>query len=222
MPDQLGADAVGAFGSLVAKTPHIDALAARGTAFTDAYSQHSVCGPSRVSMFTGWYPHVMGHRTLTHLLKPWEPNLLKIMKEAGYNVAWAGQRGDTFAPGVTRASTTSAGFTVHPKMLWMRSPFDRDHKYASAFYHGRRDVDGVALDFDEATVQTAEQWLADGPAEPWLLLVALLFPHPPFEVEEPWYSLHERAAMPPPSPPSFDGKPRYMRAIHERYRLDRL
>ena len=84
MPDQLRADAVGAFGSPVAKTPHIDALAARGTSFVNAYSQHSVCGPSRVSMFTGWYPHVMGHRTLTHLLKPWEPNLLKIMKEAGW------------------------------------------------------------------------------------------------------------------------------------------
>src|SRR5256885_9558358 len=54
MPDQLRADAVGAFGSAVAKTPHIDALAARGTSFSDAYSQHSVCGPSRVSMFTGW------------------------------------------------------------------------------------------------------------------------------------------------------------------------
>jgi arylsulfatase A-like enzyme len=73
MPDQLRADAVGAFGNPVVRTPNIDALAARGTIFSNAFSQHSLCGPSRVSMFTGWYPHVQGHRTLTNLLKPWEP-----------------------------------------------------------------------------------------------------------------------------------------------------
>src|SRR3569832_2978267 len=92
MPDQLRSDAVGCVGGF-AKTPIIDALAARGMRFTGAYSQNSVCSPSRVSMFTGWYPHVRGHRTLTHLLKPDEPNLLKMFRDAGYHVAWAGRRG---------------------------------------------------------------------------------------------------------------------------------
>jgi arylsulfatase A-like enzyme len=40
MPDQLRADAVGAFGSPVAQTPVIDALAARGTVFRQAFVQH--------------------------------------------------------------------------------------------------------------------------------------------------------------------------------------
>ena len=35
---------------------------------------------------TGWYPHTAGHRTLDNLLKPWEPNLLKYLKDAGYEV----------------------------------------------------------------------------------------------------------------------------------------
>ena len=83
MPDQLRADCVGAFGNAVIRTPAIDALAARGTTFRQAFSQHSVCGPSRVSMFTGWYPHVAGHRTLDNLIKPWEPNLLRLLKDAG-------------------------------------------------------------------------------------------------------------------------------------------
>ena len=93
MPDQLRADAVGAFGNPVASTPNIDALAARGTLFRQAFSQHSVCSPSRVSMLTGWYPHVSGHRSLTHLIKPWEPNLMKMLRDGGYNVAWAGAGG---------------------------------------------------------------------------------------------------------------------------------
>ena len=80
------------------QTPNIDALAARGTRFSNAFAQNPVCGPSRCSFMTGWYPHVRGHRTLTHLLKSDEPNLLKLMKTAGYHVAWAGRRGDTFAP----------------------------------------------------------------------------------------------------------------------------
>jgi arylsulfatase A-like enzyme len=222
MPDQLRADALGCFGSAFAQTPNIDALAARGTRFDCAYGQHSVCSPSRVSMLTGWYPHVRGHRTLTHLLKPWEPNLLRILKDAGYHVAHAGLRGDTFAAGVTKDSTDRFGFAVKPRSMFMRSPFPAEHRLARVYYHGRRPDEGVALDFDEACVRTAESWLAEGMPEPWLLYVPLLFPHPPFEVEEPWYSLHERARMPRPIEAPLDDKPRYMRLLRERHGTDRL
>ena len=73
-------------------------MAERGTRFTEAYVQHPVCSPSRASFLTGWYPHVRGHRTLTHLLRADKPNLLRILKEAGYHVIWAGARGDTSPP----------------------------------------------------------------------------------------------------------------------------
>ena len=56
MPDQLRADAVGCFGNPAARTPHIDALAARGTRFQNAYANHPVCGRSRVNRITGWSP----------------------------------------------------------------------------------------------------------------------------------------------------------------------
>ena len=115
MPDQLRADALGCFGNAVASTPNIDALAARGVRFTNAFCQHPVCAPSRVSLMTGWYPHVAGHRTLTHLLQPQEPNLLRIMRDAGYYVAVPGHRGDVFAPGVTEASSDFCGYLVPPE-----------------------------------------------------------------------------------------------------------
>ena len=63
---------------------------------------------------TGWYPHTAGHRTLDHLLKPWEPNLLRYLKDSGYDVAMVGNRGDVFAQGVTEASTTFCGNLVKP------------------------------------------------------------------------------------------------------------
>ena len=42
------------------RTPHIDALAERGTAFTQAFSQFPLCGPSRASLFSGMLPSTLG------------------------------------------------------------------------------------------------------------------------------------------------------------------
>jgi arylsulfatase A-like enzyme len=224
MPDQLRADRVGAFGNPVVRTPTIDALAARGVRFANAYSQHSVCVQSHISMFTGLYPHVAGHRTLEHLLAPHEPNIFARLREAGYHVALAGARGDMLGPGVTRASSDRFGFTVPPKLedlaRWHHSPFEPGSKWYDAFYGGP--IDGDLFEFDAATVRTAVDWLTESLPEPWCLLVALMFPHPPFAVERRWYDLYDGVELPAPVPPTFDGKPAFYSEIHRRYGLDRL
>lgn len=227
MPDQLRADCVNAFGDRAVHTPNIAALAKSGTKFTNAFSQHSVCSPSRVSMFTGWYPHVAGHRTLTNLIKSWEPNLLRYLKDAGYNVAWVGQRGDTFAPGVTDLSTSFRGFKTNPKMF-----FEFSHKLDNAplpraHFHGKRlgkdgSGKGPFIDFDEATILSAEEWLASSPKEPWVLFIALIFPHPPFEVEDPWFSMYRPEDIPLPDMPDFATKPRFMRELSQKHGWHRL
>jgi arylsulfatase A-like enzyme len=224
MPDQLRADCVGAFGNDVVRTPAIDALAARGVRFENAYSQHSVCTQSRISMFTGLYPHVSGHRSLEHLLAAHEPTIFARLRGAGYHVALAGARGDMLGPGLTRASSDRFGFTTPPKLddlaRWHQSPFAPGSKWFDAFYGGA--VDGELFEFDAATVQTAIDWLTEGLPEPWCLFVALMFPHPPFAVERRWYDLYADVAMPEPIPAHFEGKPGYYAEIHRRYGLDRL
>ena len=55
MCDQLRADYVSCNGHPTLHTPHIDALAARGVNFTRTYCQSPVCGPSRMSFYTGRY-----------------------------------------------------------------------------------------------------------------------------------------------------------------------
>jgi len=227
MPDQLRADALGCFGSPVARTPHFDALADRGVRCTDASAQHPVCGPSRVSIMTGWYPHVHGHRTLDNLLKPWEPNLLRILRDAGYHVAVPGHRGDVFAPGVTEASTDFCGWLERPDDAGTAKRYSptvpEDHPLFKAMWFGSGG-DELVLDGDEATIRTAERWLAEGAPtdQPWALWVPLVFPHPPFTVEEPWFSLHDRSDMPDPVPLAGPGKPAFMAAYREAYGWDGL
>ncbi|PRY24204.1 arylsulfatase A-like enzyme [Aliiruegeria haliotis] len=55
MCDQLRYDYLGCTGHPHIRTPNIDALAARGVRFDRAYVQSPVCGPSRMSFYTGRY-----------------------------------------------------------------------------------------------------------------------------------------------------------------------
>lgn len=222
MPDQQRADCIGAFGNQSILTPNIDALALKGMKFTNAYVNHPVCSPSRVNFMTGWYPHTRGHRTLTHLIQPHEPNLLRYLKDGGYHVAWAGARGDVFAPGVTEASTHFSGFTTPPKKMGMGPQHPIGSPLYDAFYHGLRPGEETWLDFDEACTRTAIDWLAQKPKGPWCLWAPLIFPHLPFEVEQQWYDLYSPEDLPKRISSPGSGKPQFHQAIREKLGTDRL
>ena len=51
--DQLRSDFVGCYGSSFMHTPNIDALAAQGCVYENAYSPNPVCIPARHNMLTG-------------------------------------------------------------------------------------------------------------------------------------------------------------------------
>ena len=82
MTDEQRADSVGAFGNPAARTPNStrSPLTVRGV--QPSVGGSGACSQSRMSMMTGWYPHVAGHRTLDNLLQPWEPNVLAISAAA--------------------------------------------------------------------------------------------------------------------------------------------
>lgn len=60
--DTVRADRLGAYGYAQARTPHLDALAARGVRFDDAVAPSPITGPSHAAMFTGLYPGRLGVR----------------------------------------------------------------------------------------------------------------------------------------------------------------
>lgn len=225
MPDQLRYDSLGCTGGTAgsgngndraastARTPNIDAFAARSTLFTNCFAQASVCAQSRCSIFTGNYPHVSGHRSLENLIKPWEPNLFRSLREeGGYHVACLAPRGDTFAPGVTELSLDEYGFLEAPEFVPRfgggggggggaagATEEDREDIWRRLFYKGLRNA-GEAVDYDDAVVRSALRWLERPPRdEPWVLFMPLIFPHCPFQVEEPYFSMYDRGDMPAPS-----------------------
>lgn len=58
--DDLGYADVGFNGATDIVTPKLDSLAENGTIFTSAYVTHSFCGPSRMGLMSGRYPHDIG------------------------------------------------------------------------------------------------------------------------------------------------------------------
>ena len=91
-PDQWRGDVLGHVGNAAAVTPVLDNLArTEGVSFANAFCQNPVCTPSRCSFMTGWYPHVRGHRTMFHMLRPDEPMLLRTLRQHGYFVWWGGK-----------------------------------------------------------------------------------------------------------------------------------
>ncbi|WP_277964992.1 sulfatase-like hydrolase/transferase [Pseudomonas sp. RIT-To-2] len=222
--DQLRADYLPGFNPQTpVRTPALDRLAAQGVRFGQAFTQHSVCSPSRVSFLTGLYPHVHGHRTLQYLLTPQAPNFLRTFKDNGYHVVHAGARGDTFGPGAAEVSLHEHGFAdtgitdlrdfIKPK------PHGEPGSLARAHYEGERDAS--AVEFDEQVIRTAQAWLASAPKEPWVLYIPLLSPHPPFAAAEPWFSQYPRDAMPLPRHGS-GAMPAFHHPLATRHGWDRL
>ncbi len=227
MPDQLRYDSLSctAEGKAEVRTPNIDAFRRRGTLFTNCFTQASVCSQSRCSMFTGCYPHVSGHRSLENLIKPWEPNIFRSMKENGYHIACLAPRGDTFAPTVTELSVTEYGFLETPEFMpkfgrGSKVEVDEENVWGRLFYRGLRNAN-EALDYDEAVVRSALRWLDCPPKDkPWVLFMPLIFPHCPFQVEEPYFSMYDRSQMTGivSKPENKTGyEPRYMSSIRQRY-----
>ncbi len=91
--DELRADALSCYGNSLISTPHLDALAARGTRFERAYSNSPWCLPSRCSLATGLYPHRNGSYSNFRdcPLDPAIANIYSLLRGAGYRSAHIGK-----------------------------------------------------------------------------------------------------------------------------------
>lgn len=206
-PDEMRADAMSHLGNPAAVTPHLDRFAAEeAVSFSRAYCQNPVCVPSRCSFFTGLYPHVRGHRTMSYLLHPGEDSLLKELKESGYYV-WMNDRNDLTAgqiPGWTESHADEIYYggqhraAPGPLTPGLRGSMGSKHFYSH--FEGQLGLDGQGRNYngDDEVVDAAIRRLQH-PVEgrPMCLFLGLMFPHTPYRVEEPYFSAIDRKKLPP-------------------------
>jgi arylsulfatase A-like enzyme len=83
MCDQLRHDYLGCTGHPSLKTPNVDAMAKRGVRFSNAYVQSPICGPSRMSFYTGRYMRSHGSHWNGWPLRVGEPTLGDHLKKIG-------------------------------------------------------------------------------------------------------------------------------------------
>lgn len=217
LADQMRQDSLHHMGNAAAVTPNLDAILEEGVSFENAYCQNPVCVPSRCSFLTGLYPHTTGHRTMHFLQKEEEPNILKEMKKNGYEVIWIG-RNDVVPSTRTKTNYCDEYYDgVHTENM-------RDIINPSALIHGTKEKnmvskesinDGSLYSFyigkledsegygkaDWNCIKSALDYIErkskEPDSKPFFLYCTLMFPHPPYACEEPWYSSINRELLPP-------------------------
>jgi arylsulfatase A-like enzyme len=238
-PDQWRGDVMGHLGNPAAVTPFLDRLVSSdAVSFRHAYCQNPVCTPSRCSFMTGWYPHVRGHRSMHHMLhhEHGETNLLRELKKNGYTVWWGGK--NDFVPGDSdfyehchvrhrpdRAALKARGITLqrntHATAAEWRGSKDDDNFYS--FFCGRLggEEPETYWDNDWDYVHAAMDFIRDYRGEqPFCLYLPLQYPHPPYAVEEPYFSCIDRQKLPPRIPGIDDpAKPCLLKGIRDRQGL---
>lgn len=90
--DDLRHDALGCTGHPLPRTPNMDALAARGVRFTNAFVTCSICSPSRAACLTGRYGSANGVMKLDQAVRTGEPTFARELRAAaGYRTALIGK-----------------------------------------------------------------------------------------------------------------------------------
>jgi arylsulfatase A-like enzyme len=111
--DQHRADFLGCYGHPVLRTPHIDSIAAQGTAFDRFYVASPVCMPNRASLMTGRMPSVHGVRSNGIPLSMNAVTFVDLLRDAGYRTALIGkshlQNFTSWAP-LVRRPAARAGY----------------------------------------------------------------------------------------------------------------
>jgi arylsulfatase A-like enzyme len=173
LTDDHAAHAVGAYGSVVNRTPNIDAIASSGARLEHCFATNSLCAPSRASILTGTYSHVNGVRVLAEGLDAAQPTFVSMLRDAGYRTAIVGKwhLGHGTSDGV---SHDPQGFD-HWEVLLDQGEYV-DPRFLSA--DGLRTVPGYATD---VITDLGLDWLESlGGDDPWCLLVHHKAPHRPW------------------------------------------
>lgn len=207
MSDSHSRDALGCHGHPAAITPHLDALAARGTRFSAAYSATPLCCPARAAFATGRFPHQSGYWDNTLAYDGRHTSWMHRLRDAGRTVTSIGKlhfrsgEDDTgFCEQILPMHILNGIGGVVGLLRWNDSEPERTGHFE--MYTNESGVGGSAyLDYDKAITRATLAWLETRAAasnEPFTLFVSYACPHPPFMVEQRHWDLYDEDSLPLP------------------------
>ncbi len=201
--DQHARAVAGCYGHPQVQTPHLDALAARGTRFSNAYTPSPICVSARACLATGLYAHQLGEWDNAAPYTGAEaPSWGHALTAAGVAVTTIGKlhyrslADDTGFPDQRLAMHVKGGSGNLYGLLREQMPplttFRPQIENASA---------GVSdyARYDTAVADEAVRWLGgEAPEQPWALMVSFANPHPPFVAPPEYMALYppESVALP--------------------------
>jgi iduronate 2-sulfatase len=201
---------LGCYGDKVARTPNMDALAARGVRFQQAYTQFALCNPSRCSFLTGCYPERTKVYDLSTSLRVALPDVVTLpqaFKNAGYMSGRIGKvfhvpdpktKLDTELPAPLNLDTVilreaklaqeSEGDLSDPVRTKGRKDVSYNKPYGSSA-HPDQDFTDFAI--ADRTMRTLEAWQG----KPFFLAVGFIRPHTPFVAPKAFFNAIDRSQI---------------------------
>lgn len=169
--DQLRTDALGCYGGTWSKTPNIDALAAQGVRFEQAYAAAPECVPSRTTWLTGRYPLQHGSYNNHYLRFPdTRPLLYRAASDAGYTVAMLGKT--HYRPELTESDRINVFWPY-----WNTNATKAGDIWRAPSRMANETLEALLVRAFDATVAFSAR--AYGPDKPWFVHLSFVNPHPP-------------------------------------------
>jgi choline-sulfatase len=177
--DTLRADHVGCYGYKQVETPALDALAADGIRFTQAFTHSPITNTSHITILTGLLPSVHGVTDFGVPLSPQHVTAAELLKKQGYQTAaFIGAvilDSNTLAPGLDRGFDFYDNF---PKSDDKDAGNNNDDKNKPHWGRVERRASEV--------VDHAETWFTKHPTGPHFVWIHLYDPHDPYEPPPPF------------------------------------
>jgi uncharacterized sulfatase len=216
---------LGTYGDKVVRTPHLDALAARGVRFDRAYVQYPVCNPSRNSFLTGLRPdttRIYDNSTAIRATMPGAITLPQRLRESGYYTAsiakifhvsqWDPRLPDE-KPGTWKLDDArSWDFRINTKPTALGSQGDRLHLAGAPApkdqLNYRLKADGDDDDQEDGqAVRDAMALLEETRAKPFFIAVGFRRPHAAWVAPRKYFDLYPLTSLRLPEPGSRESVP---------------
>ncbi len=219
--DQLRFDCLGAAGNPLLQTPHLDALAASGIRFANAYTPATICVPARQSILTGQAPTAHGAMSVRSAIPEGRDTLVRRLRDSGYRTAGFGKMhfwpvyADYGLDHLELAEQDGPGWQVddyHARFLADRGRVDQWDLWDQQEAYRREAPSSYWESYGAAPSELPEElyhstWIADrtiawleslNGRTPFFAWASFIKPHHPFDPPRPYDTLYAPDEVPLP------------------------